>query len=151
MIRALALLAAACCAVAWAEDHGHDHDVTPAAERAAPTAGSFGGPAKNEGVSVEPVAAIDLAAEFPELKGHRLRARVITIAAGGQVAVHEHQKRPGLAYILEGEVVEHRADAEEPVVRGPGKHSVEGTGVVHWWENVSDRPMRALVVDIVPE
>ena len=71
------------------------------------------------------------------------------IAPGGVIAVHRHEGRPGLAYILEGEIIEHRNDAEGTVLRRAGDVSFEKSGVVHWWENVSDARVRALIVDIV--
>jgi len=84
------------------------------------------------------------------MQGRVLRAREIVIAPGGVIAVHEHNTRPGVAYILEGEIVEHRNDSDKPVLRRPGDAAFERTGVAHWWENRSDKPVRALVVDIVP-
>lgn len=147
-----------CCLLAIAaglaahERHDDGPAVVPDAERAAPAATAMAGPTANRGIrSVEPVAAIALGAEFPAMAGRDLRARVITLDPGAVVAVHEHRQRPGFAYVLEGEVVEHRQGEPAPIVRRVGERSIEGTGVVHWWENRSDRVARALVVDIVPE
>lgn len=108
------------------------------------------GPTENRGVeAVNRLGAIMIDGEFPGLEGKELRAREIIIAPGGVIAVHRHDARPGLAYILEGEIVEHRNDAAGPVTRRAGDVSFEKTGVVHWWENVSDAKVRALIVDIV--
>lgn len=126
-------------------------DVVPSAERESAAARAFAGPTQNRGVeSVTPVGSVALGEEFEGMQGRVLRAREIIVAPGGVVAVHEHHKRPGLAYILEGEIVEHRNDQAEPLVRRAGDAAFERTGVVHWWENRSDKPVRALVVDIVP-
>ena len=126
-------------------------DVVPNAERESAAAKGFAGPTQNRGVeSVTPVGSVALADEFEGMQGRVLRAREIIVAPGGVVAVHEHHKRPGLAYILEGEIVEHRNDQAEPLLRRAGDAAFEHTGVVHWWENRSDKPVRALVVDIVP-
>jgi len=101
-------------------------NVVPDAERESALKKGFSGPTENRGVtSVTPV--------------------------GGVIAVHEHQQRPGVAYIIEGEIIEHRNDQNDPLVRRPGDAAFEKTGVVHWWENRSDKPVRALVVDVVPE
>ncbi|MBA3684077.1 MAG: cupin domain-containing protein [Planctomycetes bacterium] len=138
------------CAPALAHEHPGPA-VVPEAERAAGAAKAFSGPTENRGIAkIEPVAAIDLASEFPELTGRQFRARVITLDPGAVVAVHEHQQRPGIAYILEGEVVETRNDADAPIIRGVGAVAIERTGVVHFWENRTDRQARALIVDIVP-
>lgn len=108
------------------------------------------GPKVNRGIeSVTRLGGIRIDGEFPGMHGKELRARELVIAPGGVVAVHQHDSRPGLAYILEGEIVEHRNDAEQPLLRRAGAVSFEKTGVIHWWENVSDAPVRALVVDIV--
>ncbi len=133
----------------------HEHEdaaVVPDAEHAADAAQAFDGPRENRGIAkIDPLASLDLAQDFPDLKGRRLRARVIHLDPGAVVAVHEHQQRPGIAYVLEGEVVERRNDTDKPIVHGVGSFAVEHTGVVHWWSNATDKPARALVVDIVPE
>lgn len=109
------------------------------------------GPTENKGVrSVMSLGAVALEHEFEGIGDYVLRAREITVDPGGVVAVHQHEKRPGLAYILEGEIVEHRSDASEPIARKTGAVAFEKTGVTHWWENQTNSPVRALVVDIVP-
>lgn len=92
-----------------------------------------------------------LGGEFDGMQGRELRAREIVIAPGGVIAVHEHNTRPGVAYILEGEIIEHRNDNDKPIRRRQGDAAFERTGVAHWWENRSEKTVRALVVDIVPE
>ncbi|HYE07148.1 MAG TPA: cupin domain-containing protein [Planctomycetota bacterium] len=133
--------------------HEHeDHAVVPETEHAADAAQAFDGPRESKGIAkIEPLASLDLTQDFPELKGRRLRARVIHLDPGAVVAVHEHQQRPGIAYVLEGEVVERRNDTDQPIVHGVGSFAIEHTGVVHWWTNATGTPARALVVDIVPE
>lgn len=108
------------------------------------------GPKENKGIAVTQLGNVSLEGELHGVTGKILRAREITIEPGGVVAVHQHDGRPGLAYILEGEVYEHRDDETGSVLRKPGAISFEKTGVTHWWENKGDQKMRALVVDIVP-
>lgn len=145
---ALPLLAALCCGAALAHP---GHEVVPPAERERAAALAAQGPAQNRGVaSVTRLGGVELSREFAGLAGRELRAREIVIAPGGVIGVHEHDRRPGMAYILEGEIVEHRNDAPEPVLRRAGEAAFEWSGVVHWWENRSSAPVRALVVDIVP-
>ncbi|MBE9029324.1 cupin domain-containing protein [filamentous cyanobacterium LEGE 11480] len=110
------------------------------------------GPTKTLGItSLTNLGAVDLSGEFKSLDGYTLRAREIVVAPGGQVAVHQHNSRPGIAYIIEGEMVEYRNDQDDPIVRKAGSVAFERTGVVHWWKNQSSKPARALVVDIVPK
>lgn len=107
------------------------------------------GPSKTQGIeSVKALGLIELGGEFPSLEGHQMRARVFTIKPGGVVARHEHQSRPGYAYILSGKIMEHRNDAKASIVRKAGDLAIERTGVAHWWENTFDEPVVALVVDI---
>ena len=91
---------------------------------------------------------VGLGGEFPALKNRILRARRVVIKPGGIVAVHEHNRRPGLAYIITGEVYEHRNG--KAILRQAGESSFEKSGVIHWWENRSKRDVIAIVVDIVP-
>ena len=70
---------------------------------------------------------------------------------GGVVGVHQHARRPGVLYMLEGELVEVRNDSKTPFQRGVGDVSFEKGGVIHWWRNDSGAEAIALVVDIVPE
>lgn len=129
-----------------------DAAVVPADEYERARELAAAGPEATHGVeSVRDLGALPLAGEFDAPPDDRiLRARELTIAPGGVVAVHEHNQRPGVAYILEGELFEHRSDRDEPERRQQGDTAFEYTGLLHWWENRSDAPARALVIDIVP-
>ncbi|MDZ7735397.1 MAG: cupin domain-containing protein [Gammaproteobacteria bacterium] len=130
--------------------HGDD-EVVPQSEYTTAKELGLEGPGETRGVaSVEKLGGLDLAEEFPAMKGRQFRARRITIEPGGVIAVHRHQQRPGFAYILEGELIEHRNDHPEPLVRRAGDVAMEKTGVAHWWENKSGTVVKALVVDIIP-
>ena len=108
------------------------------------------GPTKTAGIeSVKALGVVDLGGEFESMKGHEMRARVFTIKPGGVVARHEHQSRPGFAYIISGQIIEHRNDQKAAIVRKPGDVAIERSGVVHYWENTFKEPVVALVVDIV--
>lgn len=108
------------------------------------------GPTKTAGIeSVNALGVVDLGGEFESMKGHEMRARVFTIKPGGVVARHEHQSRPGFAYIISGQIIEHRNDHKAAIIRKPGDVAIERSGVVHYWENTFKEPVVALVVDIV--
>jgi quercetin dioxygenase-like cupin family protein len=130
--------------------HEGPHDVVPEREKQVAQDLKAAGPKENKGIAVAPLGSVSLEGELPGVTGKILRAREITIEPGGVVAVHQHDGRPGLAYILEGEVYEHRNDETGSALRKAGAISFEKTGVTHWWENKSDKKMRAIVVDIVP-
>jgi quercetin dioxygenase-like cupin family protein len=148
-MRILMLLLAMAAGTVYA--HEENNSVVPDSERAIARDLKAEGPQANKGVSVTALGGVALAAELPNAGDRTLRAREIIIEPGGVVAVHQHEGRPGMAYILEGEVVEHRSDASAGIVRKAGAVSFEKTGLTHWWENKSDKKMRALVVDIIPE
>ena len=132
--------------------HEPADQIFPEQERGVAQSLGVSGPKENKGIeAVTALGSVDLSNEFPQMDKRILRAREIIIQPGGVVAVHRHEQRPGLAYILEGEIYEHRNDHPEPLLRQTGAVSLENSGVVHWWENRSDTRVRALVVDIVPD
>ena len=106
---------------------------------------------KTQGVeSIIKLGHVDLDQEFKGMQHRQLRARKITIKPGGVVGIHQHQSRPGFAYILQGEIFEHR-QGMEPQLRKAGDISFEQTGVTHWWHNRSKSAVIALVADIILE
>lgn len=125
--------------------------VVPEAEKAAAQKMMAEGPDKTSGIAgVNTLGTAALDGEFDSPAGLVLRAREIIFEPGGIVAVHQHEGRPGVAFIIEGELTEHRAGMDGPVVKKAGDVAFEQTGVTHWWKNDSGAVARALVVDIVP-
>lgn len=124
--------------------------VVPEAEKARAQALLATGPTETKGIrSVELLDTVSLDGEFDSSDGLMLRVRELVIEPGGIVAVHQHTNRPGAAYIIEGEMTEHRSSEEGALVKGPGSTAMERSGVIHWWENTGGTAARALVVDIV--
>ncbi len=105
---------------------------------------------KTKGIeSVRKLGVVALDGEFLTPKGRFLRVCEIEILPGGVVAMHKHKERPGVAYILQGELMEYRGGKAR--VKKQGDTAFEKTGVIHWWENKSKKvTAKALVVDIVP-
>lgn len=146
----LTAVLAAPATAALAGDEPAGGEVVPAAERAGVELAATGGPAETRGIlATDVLGALDLASDFPQMRGYQLRARVVKLDAGGVVAVHQHDSRPAVAYLLEGRVTEVRPGQGEKA-HTPGMATFEQTGVVHWWENRSDEPATVLIVDIVP-
>ena len=109
------------------------------------------GPTETKGIiGVEVLGTVSLDGEFDSSDGLMMRVRELEIAPGGIVAVHQHDNRPGTAYIIEGEMTEHRSTEKSPVTKKAGDVAMEYSGVIHWWENTGNSVARALVVDIVP-
>jgi quercetin dioxygenase-like cupin family protein len=135
-----------------ASSTGDDDTVVPPEELEIAQGIGAEGPTETKGIeSTVILGAMSLNGEFDGLEGRVLRAREVVVLPGGQVAVHRHQSRPAVAYVLEGELIEHRSDEKDPITRKVGAVAFEKTGVVHWWKNDSSKKARVLVVDIVPD
>jgi quercetin dioxygenase-like cupin family protein len=155
MIRSAAILA---LATALLPNAGLASGATPALKQAQPAVVPaheyLDSPSRStvtQGVlAVKRLGGEPLGKDFIALKGRELRLRELTIAPGGTIALHQHDQRPGAAYILEGKMTELRGPGFAPRVLGPGEVAYEGSGVAHWWRNDGIKPARALVVDIVP-
>jgi quercetin dioxygenase-like cupin family protein len=126
--------------------------VVPARERVegAPEATTTQGVLAVKRLGGQPLGPEFAALRGQELRDRELRLREITVAPGGSIALHRHDRRPGIAYILEGQMTERRGPGFTPKVFGPGQVAFEGDGITHWWRNEGTTPARALVVDIVP-
>ena len=110
-----------------------------------------GAPSESKALSVKGLGYVDLSTEFAPLNGLSLRARQIEVAPSGVVGFHQHLSRPSFAYLLEGEMVEHRDDREEPIIHQVGSVVTEQNGLGHWWENETEESALFLVVDIVKQ
>jgi hypothetical protein len=81
-------------------------------ERAAP---------ETNGVSVEVLATVDLGPEIESLVGRQLRMRVVTIEPGGVFGpIHDHKDRPGIVYVLQGTITDHRNEVATALWAGSG-------------------------------
>ena len=93
---------------------GHDHadtiviaqtEVTPEAEVRQAADMDATGPKETTGIkAVRALGTVPLAGEFEKPEERVLRGREIDVEPGGRVAVHRHDGRPGLAYIVSGEI-----------------------------------------------
>ena len=150
-------------AAAYANDDPNEHkktdqtiiiaqaSVTPEEEVRQAAEMDATGPRKTTGIkALRILGTVPLAGEFENPEERVLRGREIDIEPGGRVAVHRHDGRPGLAYIVSGQLTEHRVCVDKPGVKKAGDAVWERTGTLHWWENEGDTVARVIVVDIVP-
>ena len=107
------------------------------------------GPTDSKSSTTKSLGSIDLTKEIEDISGRHLRARTVTIEAGGHGAVHSHKGRPTLEYVLQGNVVEIRNGVE--IAHGPGDLVVATGGVNHWWENRSNSPVVLMPIDVFKE
>lgn len=103
-------------------------------------------PTESKGSSVKALGNIDIASEIQDLSGRQLRARLVTLEPGGRLAVHSHNGRPTLEYVIEGNVVEIRNGVE--IQHTVGDMIVGTKDVTHWWENRSGGRVILLPVDV---
>lgn len=100
-----------------------------------------------KGVSVTLLAAVDLGPEIEGMAGRLLRMRMVTMEPGGVFGpVHDHVDRPGLVYVLQGTITDHRNGVATDY--GPGPGWPEDRHTKHWLENRGATPAVEISVDI---
>ncbi len=103
---------------------------------------------KTKGVAVEVLATVDLGGEIEGMAGRHLRMRKVTIEPGGVFGpIHGHEDRPGIVYILQGTITDHRDGVSTDF--GPGVGWPEDRNTLHWLENRGATPAVEISVDIV--
>ena len=103
---------------------------------------------ESKGVTVKLLATVDLGPEIEGMAGRQLRMRMVTIEPGGVFGpLHDHKDRPGMVYILQGTITDHRDRAVQEY--GPGEGWPEDKNTLHWLENRGTTPAVEISVDIV--
>lgn len=98
---------------------------------------------ETKGVTVRPLATVDLGPEIEGMAGRRLRMRMVTIEPGGVFGpIHDHKDRPGIVYMLQGTIPaveisvdivrQDHATPRSPLADGsvPRPHAPEGAAAV---------------------
>ena len=100
------------------------------------------------GVTAEVLATIDLGAEIEGMAGWLFRMRMFTFEPGAVFGpMHDHKERPGLVYILQGTITDHRDGVATEY--GPGLGWPEDRTTMHWLENRGTESAVEISVDIV--
>lgn len=103
---------------------------------------------ETKGVTVKLLSALDLGPEIEGMEGRQLRMRLVTIEPGGVFGpIHDHVDRPGIVYILQGTITDHRNGVATDY--GPGLGWPEDRNTLHWLENRGTIPAVEISVDIV--
>ncbi len=103
---------------------------------------------ETRGVTAELLAAVDLGAEIEGMAGRQFRMRMFTFEPGAVFGpIHDHKDRPGIVYILQGTITDHRDGAATDY--GPGVGWPEDRNTTHWLENRGTVPAVEISVDIV--
>jgi len=62
-----------------------------------------------KGVMAELLATVDRGPQIEGMAGRQLRMRMVTIEPEGVLGpIHDHKDRPGIVYILQGTITDHR-------------------------------------------
>jgi quercetin dioxygenase-like cupin family protein len=89
---------------------------------------------ETKGVTTDLPATVDLGPEIEGMAGRQLRMRMVTIEPGGVFGpIHDHRDRPGMVYVLEGTITDHRNGVATDY--GPGVGWPEDRNTTHWLEN----------------
>jgi quercetin dioxygenase-like cupin family protein len=100
------------------------------------------------GIAVTVLATVDLDGEVEGMAGSQLRMRLVTIEPGGVFGpIHDHRGRPGIVYVLQGTITDHRNGVATDY--GPGVGWPEDRNTTHWLENRGTIPAVEISVDVV--
>ena len=100
------------------------------------------------GVTVEVLGTVDLGPEIEGMAGRELRMRMVTMEPGGVFGpVHDHKGRPGMVWILQGRITDHRDGVATEY--GPGVGWPEDSTTIHWLENRGTTPAVEISFDLV--
>ena len=103
---------------------------------------------ETKGVTTKLLATVDLGPEIEGMAGRQLRMRLVTFEPGSVFGpIHDHKDRPGIVYILEGTITDHRNGVATD--HGPGVGWPEDRNTLHWLENRGTKRAVEISVDIV--
>jgi len=101
-------------------------------------------------VTVKLLAVLGLGTEIEGMGGRQLRMRMVTMEPGAVFGpIHDHKDRPGMVYILQGTITDHRDGVATEY--GPGVGWPEDKNTTHWLENRGTTPAVEISVDIVTQ
>ncbi len=103
---------------------------------------------ETKGVTMKLLESIDLGPEIEGMAGRQFRMRLVPFDPGSFFGpLHDHKDRPGLVYILQGTITDHRNRIATEY--GPGLGWPEDRNTLHWLENRGSIPAVEISVDIV--
>ena len=103
---------------------------------------------ETKGITVKLLSTVDLGDEIEGMAGRQIRMRMVTFEPGAVFGpIHDHKDRPGIVYILQGTITDHRNGVATDY--GPGVGWPEDRNTFHWLENRTTVPAVEISVDIV--
>lgn len=103
-------------------------------------------PAGNQGVSAKLIGALNLHSQLPDIGNRQLRLRLVTIAPGGALAMHDHKDRPSVEMLIKGTAIEYRNNTPRHYKEGDAM--IADVGTEHWWVNEGSEPAVLVAADI---
>jgi len=103
-------------------------------------------PAENQGISAKLVGALNLRSQIDSIGDRQLRVRLITIAPGGAMAMHNHKDRPSVEMVIKGSATEFRGGVAKDYKEGDAM--IADVGTEHWWRNDGKEPAVLVAADI---
>lgn len=119
---------------------GYGKEPKPAKEKKAPAAAA--------GFHAQTLHLTPLEGEIPDVGHSSLRMRLITVEPGGHTALHVHENRPGIVYVVSGAIYNHPKGQEANKVQA-GEVFCETQGYTHYIENRGKVSATLLSADIV--
>jgi len=105
-------------------------------------------PTKNSGFHSKTLHLTALKGEIPDIEFSKLRMRLITVEPGGHTALHVHKNRPGIVYVVSGEIYNHPEGKRVKKVRA-GEVFHETQGYTHYIENRGEVSATLISADII--
>jgi quercetin dioxygenase-like cupin family protein len=105
-------------------------------------------PTDNKGYTTPKTVVIDLGDQIPTMAGWQLRLRILNIAPGGYIGLHNHKDRPSVVYFHEGTDVVTNEDGTSKTFH-PGDTTTEGVNTVHWHKNSGDDGVVIYTADLI--
>jgi quercetin dioxygenase-like cupin family protein len=103
---------------------------------------------ETQGITTVLLSTVDLGPEIEGMAGRQLRMRMVTFAPGAVFGpLHDHKDRPGIVFILQGTITDHRNGVATDY--GPGVGWPEDRNTMHWLENRGAVEAVEISVDIV--
>ena len=104
-------------------------------------------PTDNKGLTTMKTEIVDLGPEIEGMAGRQLRLRVLNIAPGGHIGLHNHKDRPTVVYFIRGEDTVITDDGKQQVFRA-GDTTGERKETTHWHRNAGTEPVTFVAVDV---
>jgi len=99
-------------------------------------------------VTVQALSTVHLRPDIDGMAGRQLTIRVPAMEPAGVFGpVHDHRDRPGVVYVLQGTITDHRDGTVTDY--GPGVGWPEDRKTRHWLENRGTIPAVEISIDIV--